>query len=96
MEQIGVESYPEYIFQIADAIVNNLNPSGYLEIDHNDIIKELGVSSEQLEETLGIILRLDPIGCGARNLKECLISQAKIFGYHSELLALIINEHLER
>lgn len=96
LEQVGVESYPDYVFQIADAIVNNLNPSGYLEIDHDDIIKELDVSSAQLEETLGIILRLDPIGCGARNLKECLISQAKIFGYHSELLALIINEHLER
>ena len=85
LEQIGVESYPDYVLTVADAIVNNLNPSGYLELTKEEIIKELGVSIDEFEETLEIILRLDPIGCGSSSLEECLINQARILGYHSEL-----------
>ena len=96
LEQIGVESYPEFVFSIADAIVNNLSPSGYLEISKEEIINELSVSDEEFEETLEIILRLDPIGCGSSSLEECLINQARILGYHSELLQDLISNHLQR
>lgn len=96
LEQIGVESYPDFVLTIADAIVNNLNPSGYLEVKKEEIIKELDVSEEEFEETLEIILRLDPIGCGSSSLEECLINQARIFGYHSDLLEDLILNHMQR
>ena len=81
LEQIGVESYDEHIFAVAEIIINNLNADGYLEISKEEILTHAKVTNDQYEEALEIILRLDPIGCGADNLHDCLNQQAKILGF---------------
>ncbi|TMD10936.1 MAG: hypothetical protein E6J07_10165, partial [Chloroflexi bacterium] len=40
---------------------------------------EAGVSAACAEKVLRTIQRFDPIGCGARDLRECLLVQAHWF-----------------
>src|SRR3954471_379310 len=64
---------------------------------------EAGVSALTAEKVLKKIQRFDPIGCAARDLRECLLVQAKHFNSEgegkddpdSELLPAIIRKHLK-
>ena len=64
---------------------------------------EAGVSAVTAEKVLKKIQRFDPIGCAARDLRECLLVQAKHFNSEgegkddpdSELLPAIIGKHLK-
>jgi RNA polymerase sigma-54 factor len=64
---------------------------------------EAGVPASVAEKVLKRIQRFDPIGCGARDLRECLLVQAKHFisegegkdDPDAELLPQIIRRHLK-
>ncbi|MFL5246945.1 MAG: RNA polymerase factor sigma-54 [Myxococcales bacterium] len=63
---------------------------------------ESGVSASCAEKVLHLIQRYDPVGCGARDLRECLLVQARWFLTEGEgkdnpdadLLPAIIAKHL--
>ncbi|HZR07316.1 MAG TPA: RNA polymerase factor sigma-54 [Myxococcales bacterium] len=64
---------------------------------------EAGVGAATAEKVLKIIQRFDPVGCAARDLRECLLVQAKVFVSEgegkddpdAELLPAIIRKHLK-
>jgi RNA polymerase sigma-54 factor len=64
---------------------------------------EAGISAATAEKVLKRIQRFDPIGCAARDLRECLLVQAKHFitegegkdDPDAELLPQIIRQHLK-
>jgi RNA polymerase sigma-54 factor len=64
---------------------------------------EAGVSAGTAEKVLKKIQRFDPIGCAARDLRECLLVQAKHYNSEgegkddpdAELLPAIIRKHLK-
>jgi len=64
---------------------------------------EAGVGAAVAEKVLKRIQRFDPIGCGARDLRECLLVQAKHYVSEgegkddpdAELLPVIIRKHLK-
>jgi RNA polymerase sigma-54 factor len=53
------------------------------------------VTTEQVEEALHAVQKLDPPGVGARDLKECLLLQLNADTPHRDLVRLLILEHLE-
>jgi RNA polymerase sigma-54 factor len=59
-----------------------------------EIAKEEGVDAKELEEMLPFLQEFDPPGVGARNLKECLLIQAKILQEDTHDLVKIIENHL--
>lgn len=72
-----------------------LDDDGYL--PENIVIEtavQLTRPSEEIEEILSILQRLDPPGIGARNLKECLLLQIEQFHPEDELAQEIIAYHL--
>ena len=67
---------------IAEFLVGSLDDSGYLRREVIDLVDDLAftqniyTSEQEVEEILfNIIQKMDPIGVGARNLKECLTLQ---------------------
>jgi RNA polymerase sigma-54 factor len=64
---------------------------------------EAGVCAPTAEKVLKIVQRFDPVGCAARDLRECLLVQAKYFTTEgegkddpdAELLPSIIRKHLK-
>ncbi len=61
---------------VALFIIGSLDDSGYLQGDSGEAAAEAGGSPEVYERVLKRVQGLDPIGVGARDLKECLLIQA--------------------
>src|SRR5690606_16136169 len=75
-------------------LISYVNEDGYLQTDFAEIAQEEGVSKEELEEMLPFLHEFDPPGVGARNLKECLLIQAKHLQEDTHDLVMIIENHL--
>ncbi len=93
--QLKMETLNEEEWAIANHIIHNINDDGYLETSPQDLSVALGVTLEKIEDIRMIILRLDPVGCGALDLKECLFAQARVQEERSPILEKIIRDHLE-
>jgi RNA polymerase sigma-54 factor len=46
-----------------------------------------------VERARQAVMRLDPVGCGAREVKECLLVQLEVLGESDRLAAKLISEH---
>ncbi len=57
---------------IGDTLIGCINDDGYLDTDLETLSEGLDIPPEKLEEVLREIQNLDPIGVGARTLRECL------------------------
>lgn len=93
-EQLVELEEDEYKKSIVSYMIENLDNRGYLDIDLEDICKELKISLPLGREALEILQDLEPIGIGARNLSECLKIQLRKMGMLNEKLEIIINNHL--
>jgi len=79
--QLEMEHFTPRQVVIGEAIVDSINDDGYLTVDLDEISASLDAQSEftfaDIEETLDMVQRLDPIGVGARSISECIILQLK-------------------
>ncbi len=82
--QLGLRKLSQQQVQIATYIIGNLDDSGYLARDLEQIVDDLAfnvniiTTVEELEVLLKIIQEFEPYGVGARNLQECLFIQLKL------------------
>lgn len=84
---------------IAEQLVGNLNERGYLEISIQEIAEYLEVPTERVEYVLSQLQTLEPLGIGARDLRECLSIQLQGLyeqGKTQELSATLIDRYLDR
>lgn len=69
--------------QIAEYIVGNLDSNGWLARTTSGIADDLTfnadleVEREDVERVLAVVQQLDPVGVGARTLRECLLIQVR-------------------
>lgn len=80
---------------IATQIIENINSNGYLPLVIEDIASETRTDNSKVQNILDIIQTFDPIGVGARDLKECLKIQLRTKNFDSPDILAIIDEHLE-
>ncbi|WP_275315820.1 RNA polymerase factor sigma-54 [Tenacibaculum bernardetii] len=69
---------------IADFLVGSIDDSGYIRREIIDLVDDLAftqnvfTTEDEVEKILlNVVQKLDPVGVGARDLKECLIIQLK-------------------
>ena len=74
----------------AEAIVHELEETGYLTTALKDIAAALELPRHGVEAGLRLVQALDPPGVGARNLAECLALQAKAADRHDPAMARLI------
>ncbi len=80
---------------IATNLVDLVDETGYLRGDLDDVAERLDAPLALVEDTLRSLQRLDPAGCCARSLAECLTLQLKESNrYDSVIGTLIDNLHL--
>jgi RNA polymerase sigma-54 factor len=84
----------------ATLVIGNLDDRGYLTIDgleSSEVVPKLAaeaeIDAEDAEEILKVIQTFDPIGVATRDLRECLLVQARHFGM-DELVLRVLEEHL--
>ncbi|MCK5883360.1 MAG: RNA polymerase factor sigma-54 [Bacteriovoracaceae bacterium] len=93
--QLKMAELDEEEWKVASRVVYNINDDGYLDIPFEEIIADSGVDRELAFDVLHMVQELDPVGCGAQNLQECLLAQARIADERSPLLEKLITNHLE-
>jgi RNA polymerase sigma-54 factor len=79
----------------AEAVVGNLDPDGRLNATNEEIAAQGGWSEELVERARGTVMRLEPVGCGARDVRECLLAQLESRGETDRLATQLIRDHLE-
>jgi len=87
---------------IAIAIIDGINDDGYLteniEEIHQSLEAELEIEFDEVEAVLNRVQHLDPLGVGARDLRECLLLQLDQFDSDTEYLddvRVIIKHHID-
>lgn len=79
--QLGLRVLTERQNMLAQYVLGNIDDDGYLRRDIESIVDDLAFSQNiqttdrELHEILSIIQDFDPVGVGARSLRECLMLQ---------------------
>jgi RNA polymerase sigma-54 factor len=92
--QLGLSDAKPEIAEIARQIIGNLNEDGYLLITLEELCQLSNCTLEQAEEALKTVQSMDPVGVGARDLRECLSIQLENIGLKDSLAYRIIQDHL--
>ena len=75
LSQLNLTNMDEKENNVGQFIIESVDENGYLATSLDSIAEELNVSFEYAENVLFQIQTFDPVGVGARDLKECLIIQ---------------------
>jgi len=79
------------IGDLARAIAEMLDETGYLPLSVREIAEVTGASATIVEQALAVVQELEPAGVGARNLAECLALQAKAVDRYDPAMARLID-----
>ena len=80
--------------KIGELIIGNLDDNGYLRCSMEEIAGYIKTDPPKVEEVLFLIQTFDPIGVGARDLRECLLLQLKAKGEENSLPGQIVDKYL--
>jgi RNA polymerase sigma-54 factor len=94
-QQLALVVLDEEVRAAADAIIGNLDETGYLSVPLEEIAQSEGFSEKALNEALAAVQRLDPAGVGARSLQECLLLQLESRGARGGVAWQIVENHLK-
>lgn len=96
VNQLEMSGFGSADIPVAEAVIGELDSSGYFTGSVPDIVMVTGESEERIERIRKAVMTLDPAGCGAKSLEECLLAQVdKLDGspYQDEVRE-ILEKHL--
>jgi RNA polymerase sigma-54 factor len=76
--------------RLAEAIVHELEETGYLDTPLGVIAEECGAGLKEAEQALELVQSLDPSGVAARSLEECIALQARAADRYDPAMARLI------
>ena len=76
---------------IAEALIEQVDETGYIFVSLLDVAQRLGVALHEVERVLAAVQAFDPAGIGARSLAECLALQAKDANRYDPAMARLID-----
>jgi RNA polymerase sigma-54 factor len=92
--QLHMNEMPEDVCNAAICVIGNLDADGRLNATNEEIAAMGPWSEEVVEQARHAVMKLDPVGCGAREVRECLLVQLEVRGESERLAAKLITEHL--
>ena len=93
--QLNLQPMSERMRDAASCIVGNLDGDGRLTVTAEDIAEMCECPPEIAEKARQIVLKLDPVGCGALSVRECLFAQLEAIGEGKSLAADLVLNHFE-
>jgi len=92
--QLHMDPVAEDVQDAAVCVIGNLDADGRLTATNEEIAAMGPWSDEIVEKARQAVMRLDPLGCGARDVRECLLVQLEVAGETDRLANRLISEHL--
>jgi RNA polymerase sigma-54 factor len=93
--QLHLQKISEVVAEAGYCIIGNLDEYGRLNASNEEISEMCRASEETVEKARQIVMRLDPVGCGVRDIKECLLVQLDVNGEGDSLAADLVENYLE-
>jgi len=90
-EQLQLSDFPSDERLAARFIIGNIDDRGYLQATISEIGRQCGLPEECIEAALARIQEFDPLGVGARDLRECIGIQVRILGIKDEVVHQILD-----
>ena len=91
LEQLTLAGLDEQERAVAEILIGNIDDDGYLCLDTG-----AAETSDLFDRVLKTIQGFDPVGVGARDLKECLLLQLQNQKKENSLEAELVRNHLEQ
>ncbi|OGF96711.1 MAG: RNA polymerase sigma-54 factor [Candidatus Glassbacteria bacterium GWA2_58_10] len=95
-EQLVLLKLDDRQLRIGEEIIGDISDDGYLTSSVSEIAFRLREEETAVEEVLKLIQTLDPLGVGARDLKECLLIQLRDTAEEDELVYKLVDEYFEQ
>ncbi|MGD9589614.1 MAG: RNA polymerase factor sigma-54 [Pyrinomonadaceae bacterium] len=93
--QLNLQDIREDVEEAGIFIIGNLDEDGRLTVDPEDIAAALSCPVSVVERARQAVMNLDPVGCGALGVKECLSVQLDAKGLGDSLAKTLIRDHFE-
>ena len=93
--QLHMDCAEGQVCDAAETVIGNLDEDGRLNATNEEIASQGHWSEETVERARQIVMRLEPVGCGARDVRECLLVQLEVRGETERLANQLIRDHLE-
>jgi RNA polymerase sigma-54 factor len=94
--QLSVTICTDIVREIADTIIGNLDENGYLTASLEEIAENGKYTPDDVEEGLVVVQEFDPLGVGARDLRESLLIQLRTLDPQNVLAQQIVSDHLKQ
>ncbi len=105
--QLQLSDFTDSERRFAELVLGNLDDNGFLDLKGTEredgtrtpdltieeMAQDAGLDPEDAPEVLRIMQEWDPVGVCSRDLKECLMVQAEVFGYE-DIEVQIVDKHL--
>lgn len=93
--QLNLQSISKDLDEAGVCIIGNLDEYGRLNATNDEVTDLCGYAWEIVEEARQIVMRLEPVGCAVRDIKECLLVQLEVNGEAESLAYELVENHLE-
>lgn len=94
MWQLSLSNLTPEEERMGSEIIGNLDVNGYLKASLEEISQSTGLDMDLAERVLKRIQEFDPLGVASRDLKECLLIQARHLTHLNPWVESIILDHL--
>ena len=91
--QLSMSDASPRVKEVGAFIIGNIDEDGYLRANNDEILAAGPFTQEEADAAIKAIQTLDPIGVGARDLRECLLLQLEFLEIDNVLVEAIIRDH---
>jgi RNA polymerase sigma-54 factor len=95
MEQVRDTNLSDEDRAIAELLIGNIDDYGFLMATVEELAAANNLPAEKILQVLKVIQSFDPVGVGARDLRECLMLQLERAGKQETIEYRIIRDHME-
>lgn len=92
--QLHMGQYSEMDVRVGEVIIGNVDDYGYLRASLQEIAVASNATEEDVQDVLDCVQEFDPPGVAARDLRECLLIQARNLGMKGSIVESVIQNHL--
>jgi RNA polymerase sigma-54 factor len=92
--QLRLSTSESGVVRAGEWIIGNLDDDGYLRATLEELALQSGFPATTMEQALMLIQTFDPVGVGARDLRECLLIQVRHLDLENTVVEKIVANHL--
>ena len=95
VEQVRDTKLSEDEQGVAELLIGNIDDYGYLNVTIEELAASTSLTPSKISEVLQVIQTFEPVGVGARDLRECLLLQLDRAGQQETLEYRIVRDFMD-